>query len=253
MTRIGLALLGLALGSAPVWAQLPASGLDRPITDQTVNLPTAAGDTPSTVHCVTYPQFVVRERHEGDDIGMESVALLPRKPSAACTAEPVAGERVLEHQGMELLGAVGGFVLLIWPDGANDATEFSVFDAASGRKLHGDSMKDDDAGLISAHLTPDRQGLELRFIRVVAGPCSLVTGGAACWARFATTPGIPPDVASRPAPEAACTLAYQKARLLTRRDQEDPSVVAFPITVRITPGTPASLGPAGAMACWPAE
>ena len=253
MTRLGLALLALALSSAPVLAQQPASGLDRPIADQTVKLPAAADETPSSLHCVTYSQFVVRELHSGDDIGMESVALLPRKPGAGCTTEPVAGERVLDHQGMQLWGAVGGFVLLIWPDGANDATEFAVFDAETGRKLHGDSMKDDDAGLISAHLTPDRHGLELRLIRVVAGPCSLVTGGAACWARFAATPGIPADVAHRPAPAAACAQAYQKAKLLARRDQEDPSVVAFPLTVRISPDKPASLGPAGELSCWPAE
>ena len=253
MKKLGLALLGLALSSAPVWAQQPAEGLDRPITDQTVKLPAAAEETPSSVRCITYPPFVVRELHSGDDIGMESVALLPRKPGAACTTEPVPGERVLDHQGMQLLGAVGGFVLLIWPDGANDATEFAVFDAESGRKLHADSIKDDDAGLISANLTPDRHGLELRFIRVVAGPCSLVTGGAACWSRFAGTPGIPADVARRPAPEAACARVYRVAKLATRRDQEDPSVVAFPITVRITQDNPASLGPAGEMSCWPAD
>jgi hypothetical protein len=171
MTRLGLALFGLALSAAPVGAQQPAAGLDRPIADQTVKLPAAAGETPSVVHCVTYPQFVVRELHSDDDIGMESVALLPRTQGAACAAEPVAGERALEHLGMRLWGAVG----------------------------------------------------------------------------------IPADVAHRPAPQAACAPAYQKARLLARREQEDPSVVAFPLTVRITPDKPASLGPAGGISCWPAE
>jgi len=248
---IGL-LLGLGIASAraqPTGLAVP--GFDKPLAEQTVALPATRDGTPVTLHCVTYPGFVVREIHEGDDIGMESVRLAPG--DSGCAPAAVAGERALDDQGMQWFGAVGQYVLLMWPDGANDGTEFAVFDAKTAMKLHTDVMRNVGSELKSASLTADRQGLELRFTRVVSGQCSLLATGMTCWSQFASDPMVPAVVGHRPPPLAACSETYRRARLLTPQQRQDPSVVAFAVTLRIVPGRPVTVRDVGGTLCWPAE
>ena len=82
-----------------------------------------------------------------------------------CKAEKSQIERELaENGGMEFVGAARRFLLLSWPDGANGGTSFSVFDAATARKLYTDAAKVGTEGLsLTRFGSSDNNTLELHY------------------------------------------------------------------------------------------
>jgi hypothetical protein len=83
--------------------------LDHPLTEQTLSAAGPGGDPGRAlkIHCATYPTFMVREVHEGDNIGTASVSVTPITPSAPakCSATQSSEAKELPAFGsMEVVG-----------------------------------------------------------------------------------------------------------------------------------------------------
>ena len=245
---------GLLLACTP--SAMATILLDHPRTEQTLSAPGPGGNPGRAlkIHCATYPTFMVRDVHEGDDIGTASVSVVPITPSvpARCSATQSPEAKELPDFGsMAVDGAVGRFLLLTWPDGANGATSFSIFDAVAVRKLYTDTVKLD--GFTRFAIGPGGDTLDLGFVRVLNVPCSLLSGGAACWNRFAREAKLPAEIARRGPPVQACASAYARATGPVRVQASDPSVVAYSVAMTLSVAGTATVLSRGELSCWPSE
>ncbi len=228
---------------------------EQPVRVEELESQAGSPPRPQKIRCLSYAGFMVRTVHDGDDIGTSSVAVAV--PSAPCTAE--LGPRLVVLPGagsMEVGGAVGRFLLLVWPDGANGATVFSVFDTVTRRKLYTDSVKLDGFTRLAAGHGGDT--LELGFVRVLDARCSLVVEGAACWARFSREAKLPPEIVRRGPPLAACAAAYAQGSAVRKQGApkpraEDPSVVAYEVGMTIPASGSVKVLSRGELSCWPSE
>jgi hypothetical protein len=250
-------MLGLAVVLAG-WSgiALAEGGWDKPRREQTVRFAAPSGhrDDDVTVHCLTFPRMMVREVHEGTDMGMRSVSVIPAAEigpkSCAAGLEPGPAQ-LPDDSGSGFGGALGEFVMLSQPDGFSGTTGFSVFDGASRTKLFTDRHAQKASSAIQVTLRDGGATLAMRYARGVVAECSLVTDGAACWAKMLAA-GAPPGLTATMAPLAACTKAYAAARM-KGDDLRDPSVVAYRIQVTLPRlGTIGQLAQ-GPVTCWPAE
>ena len=230
--------------------------LDHPVTEQTLSAPGPEGtpDRALKIHCATYPTFMVRDVRVGDDMGTASVSVVPVKPSAParCSATQSPEAKELPAFGsMSVDGAVGRFLLLTWPDGANGATSFSIFDTVTVRKLYTDTVKLD--GFTRFAAGPGGDTLDLGFVRVLNVPCSLVSDGAACWNRFVREAKLPAEIARREPPVQACASAYARTTGPVRVPASDPSVVAYSVPMTLSVAGTTTVQSRGALSCWPSD
>jgi hypothetical protein len=209
---------GVAVGFGILLAGEPTAMatilLDHPLAEQTLSVPDPGGNPERAlkIHCATYPTFMVRDVHEGSDIGTTSVSVVPVTPSAPAKCGVTQGPEAKElpaFGSMAADGAVGRLLLLAWPDGANGATSFSIFDTVAVRKLYTDTVKLN--GFTRFAVGPGGDTLDLSFVRVLNVPCSLLSGGAACWNRFVREAKLPAEIARREPPIQACASAYARA------------------------------------------
>jgi hypothetical protein len=251
---------GVAIGYGVLLACAPPAMatilLDHPLTEQTLSAPDPGGDPGRAlkIHCATYPTFMVRDVQVGDDIGTASVSVTPITPSspARCSATQSSQAKELPAFGsMAVDGAVGRFLLLIWPDGANGATSFSIFDTVAVRKLYTDTVKLD--GFTRFATGPGGDTLELGFVRVLNVPCSLLSGGGACWNRYVREAKLPAEIARREPPVQACASAYARATGPVRVEASDPSVVAYPVAMTLSVAGITTVLSRGELSCWPSE
>jgi hypothetical protein len=141
--------------------------------------------------------------------------------------------------------------LLIWPDGANGATSFSIFDTVAVRKLYTDTVKLD--GFTRFATGPGGDTLDLGFVRVLKVPCSLLSGGATCWTRFVREAKLPAEIARRGPPVQACASAYARATGPARVEASDPSVVAYTVAMTLSVAGTTTVLSRGELSCWPSE
>jgi hypothetical protein len=252
-------IISALLPSAIAAAQTrPAGGLlDRPLAEQTVAVPAQPGqpDQRLTIHCVTYPGFMVREIDADDYIGSIGISVIPVTASAPATCRVAKSPEARELRAdgpLGFVGAAGRFLLLIWADGGNGGTAFAVFDAASARKLYEDAVRDGLNGFSRFSSGPGDDTLDLRYERFSNVPCSLAAGDTTCWSRFARQAKLPAEIARRGPPTAACAAAYAK-RNLRGKDLTDPSVVSYPVVMILGVASRAKVVSRGELSCWPSD
>jgi hypothetical protein len=118
-------------------------------------------------------------------------------------------------------------------DGTNRGLPFAVYDSRTGKRIFEDSAFAD----LDFSRTPDGH-MSLRYLRVVAGDCSLPRDKSACWDKFRKRLGL--ESASMP----SCT-EYDKEGA-----NAWDSVIAYPVEVVLFPQS--SIKPLlGPVKCWP--
>lgn len=249
---------------------------DRPLQTRRV----VVGPSPAThgekkeVRCYTFAHVMVKEIDAGE-IGDEQISLLPvTSPTdhPPCQANNVANEHVIPSQSWSgyFHGAKDDYVVLSAEDGVNGGLGFSVYRGADPTSLFQDSVKLAHDHVRFQSIAGEAGGLRLRYTRVYTAPCSVQTGGAACWARIADATHLP----STPSPDCAagylrakqelaaarCEIAHRKTAACIKQeidgmqaDGASPSVIGYDADVLIRPAQ-TSIQPAGGpVACWPAD
>lgn len=261
-------VLGAVLSASASVLAAPPSVFDAPRSTKVVKLPASSSEK-ATLTCNYYPRFMVKQIDAGE-VGASQLSIVPASgPSTpACQRKNVPTEKVVstDDWGGYFKGVKGDYVFFDAEDGVNGAMGFAVFDPAA-KKLFEDSASGDIRGA-----TSDGDGLAILYRRSVAADCSVVKGGASCWAKIAATLGLPE------APSPDCAGGYRKAKdemakgrceadedkspscvakkleeLDRQRWDESPSVITYEARTVIASdrATTTALGPA--LTCHPAD
>ncbi len=209
------------------------------------------GDT--TVTCLAYPHFIVKQVDSGD-IGAKISIIAPGgavRPS--CRPEPEGTEIPIESPSWAgyFKGAVGDYLFLEAAKDGDRALGFAIF--AAGKLVFEDAAVGSvrAASLSGAKLT-------LRYTRSFAAACSMPRDGAPCWKKIAAATGLDP---ARP-PD--CAASYQAA-MDEAKDADEPaapdaklwtdvpSVVNYDAEATIGAGPPSIRPLAAASGCRPAD
>lgn len=176
-----------------------------------------------TITCLYFPGYTVKSL-EGPDKGAVVVSTQPTNPAGPprCGAQDDPGEKVIG--GGYLVGARGGFVVTEPPDGY----DFSIYDAFTGRRLYGDTS----SWIYQADFSVRDDVLTLAYTRAVVAKCSLLAGGARCWAQVARDAKLPAEIARMPPPVAACENSY-RADAGSQGYKSNPSIVTYLATITV--------------------
>lgn len=257
-------LLALFLLTSLSWGET----FDKPVRKQRVELAKTANalSDRNRVTCYYFPKFMMKEVDLGKE-GAERLGILPVTPQSTGKCVRARGKEEIvipaEQWSGYFMGVKNGYVFFSGDDLWNGATPFSMFDAATGKKLFEDSAKADVAFVTTG------QTVAMRYLRVVTDDCFILKNST-CWQRMAAKYGL--DAATVPdcrkgydasaeemakgrctaqrAPLGAC---LKKERPLALKQALDsPSVISYPVEVDLE-ATP-SITPTGAAAgCWPAD
>jgi len=191
----GALLAPAALAAGPMF--------DAPLDTAKHVLPETKADAETTLSCLYYPHFMVKQVDEGE-VGATQLSMIPVGDTAkpACRRENVAAEKIVNPRDWSgyFKGVKGGYVFFDADDGVDGGLGFAVF-SADATKLFDDSAVGD---IESA--TTDAAGLTLRYKRSFSGDCSVPHEGAKCWARIAAATGLDP------AAQPDCAAGYRQAK-----------------------------------------
>ncbi|HXQ48123.1 MAG TPA: hypothetical protein VN806_16015 [Caulobacteraceae bacterium] len=194
---------------------------DRPSAVKTLP-PTSSDDPVGEITCTYYAALMVRET--GTDTPDPGAATVLRysgaRPTCGRTASPNAV--TMKTDGYSLLGQKGPYLVFDATD-PNGAVDFLVIDPGTGKTLFEDGKS--ESGLTSVSL----QGgvLRLRYTRGLNASCSIVQGGAACWAKLAHDGSIPATLGKTAPPVQTCKAAYRKT------PADDPSIILYLVETTI--------------------
>lgn len=235
--------------------------LDRPTRSQIVDLgPSklnryAGGHLRVTLSCFYYPNFMIKELHDGSNKGNESAAIVPvtRESVPDCKQPSVPGEVSLgppDWEGDYFAGAKGKLLFFVWSDGGNGGFYFAVVDVTTRKKIYEDVFYDSaimpgrpNSSLFDQPrvITSKDGSISLKYLRVKAFECDLYhpKKQRPCWEKIRMQAGI----RNRQIP--ACS-GYEQIHV------EYPSAVAYPVEVSLRLIKPRKTidGPAR---CWPAD
>jgi hypothetical protein len=195
------------LGAGPAFPAPAASDLfDKPLSVRHVRLapdplnPHAKRE----VSCFTYAGFVVKQVDLGE-VGADRLSIIPRGPgkAPACRRAKEKNEHVIAPEDWSgyFEGARSGYAFFSAPDGTNGGLGFMVFRVADRRKLFDDTAEKGLQGLETGNGT-----LKIRYQRVFASKCSVVTGGPACRDALVRESGIAGATLS------SCAAQYQSGK-----------------------------------------
>jgi hypothetical protein len=270
MRLITLAFALVTAFSANAWAAAHsstlfdvASGVDK------VTIP-AKGETPkTTITCHHYAHYTIKEIDEGE-VGAAQLSILATdgKQKPKCERANAATEKVVNPADWAgyFKGVKGDFIFVDAADGTNGGMGFAVF-GTDAKKLF------DDLATGEFHAIDVANGaLTLKYQRAFAGPCSVVSDGAACWPKLATAAGV----AATPAPDCAAGYLKAKTEMAKGRCEEDkkagktcidkamkeldaqrwneaPSVITFEAQTVIADGKATTTASGPALACYPSD
>lgn len=182
----GALLAGMLQALAPFAAA--ESVFDAPLDKKEQVFPETKDAGKTTLTCLYYPTFMVKQIDEGE-IGAFQLSTIPGdRATAPCQRDNLPREHVIDPKDWSgyFKGVKGHYVFFDADDGVNDAMGFAVFDA-NAKKLFEDSAKGDIHSASS-----DGSTLTLRYLRSVAGECSVPKEGDACWKKIAAATGLDP-------------------------------------------------------------
>ena len=226
---IGAALLLL---SAPVCAQ-PPDQFDKPAAVRSIK---PKPDDSTEIRCTYFSDLMLRETQDGPE--SENAAIM-RNPKAACTADAVPGETLLDTAGMTLDGRKGSYLLFSDLD-PHGATGFVIIDARSGHILLRDAAMGHP---VLQNLSLENGGLRLRYKRGVNAPCSLMQDAKKCWSQMVGEKLVPAEL---PAPPAQiCNEAYSR----DKAPRNNPSIVVYATEVIVDAAGKTTVLSRGAVEC----
>lgn len=226
--------------------------LDPPLRTQQVSIPQPRDPNgPGRLTCFFYPDTTVKLL-DLNEIGARAISVTPvtaGRPLPPCGKQDDPGEVLLkEGQGSGFGGMVGGFVHTAYVDG-HDGTTFRIYDARSGRLLYTDRTASVSGQMERASVAGDV--LTLGYTRAVAGPCSILGGGRACWSQFVREARLPPSVAASMPGDCAANYAKGAGGLPGPIGAEDPSYIRYAVTMTLDRSGRAAVLSRGAASCWP--
>jgi hypothetical protein len=203
----------------------------------------SGGNNPehSEVRCYIYSNFMVKEL-DLKQLGDEWISIAPVSASnpPPCAQEHGDNEIVIKYPDWTgyFAGVKGNLVFLNAEDGFNGGYPFGVFDAATGKKLFEDSRelgKEEKLRFVS-----DGKGSVLRYQRIDVEECSIPLKKSECWEEVMRKTGL------KYQPMPVC------AGYGNNIDQNDHSVVSYPVEVTLQPGFERRLL-SGPVKCWPED
>ena len=207
-------LCSLLLAAAP-WAaaQAPVSshvrGLDAPRAFLSYSMgpsPTSPGAERRRV-CLVQEAFVVLWTRDPGLIGAPDLEVrhIERgvKPAEAC-ADDFSGSRVVVEEMSNTVpsGIVGGYLVLVYPDGAGVNTTLEVMDMASGERVRNFMFN----WVKGVDFTRSAAGVVATYWKALGTlPCVPVPGAKECWKTIVAARGALP-LAKVPAPDCGPAL-----------------------------------------------
>ena len=156
------------------------------------------------VTCFTYSHFVVKQVDLGE-VGADRLSIIPAAPGKTprCRQAKEPDEYVIPGDSWSgyFEGARSDYAFFVAADGTDGGLGFMVFDTAGRKKLFEDTA---EKGIESIEVK-DRT-LRLRYQRVFASECSVVTDGAACQNIIAEKTGVSRESLS------SCAGGYESAK-----------------------------------------
>ncbi|MES2984373.1 MAG: hypothetical protein V4735_04200 [Pseudomonadota bacterium] len=245
------------------------SVFDTPAQVKRLTVATDAG-TNEEVDCFYYRDFMVKQV-DAHEKGAAQLSFLPirvgdRLPE--CQRSNLNNEQVIpatEWSGY-FTGAKGSYAFFDADDGVNGSMGFAIYDAKNATKRFQDFTK----GNLQS-LTVSGDTLTMRYMRAYPAPCSVVTGGEACWAQIVEETKLP-ETATAPDCAASYTSAnnylararcrsekgpacYKRelAAIATQTSSDTPSMIGYPASVTLS-GSRSDITPEpGKPSCWPAS
>jgi hypothetical protein len=156
------------------------------------------------VSCFTYPHFMVKQVNFGE-VGADRLSILPAAPGKmpACRQAKERNEYVIPADSWSgyFEGVKSDYAFFTAADGINGGLGFMVFRVSDRKKLFEDTA---EKGIQSLELKDGT--LRLRYQRVFASRCSVVTGGSACLDTIVKEAGVAGESLS------SCGKSYQAAK-----------------------------------------
>jgi|ERR1700723_1320447 len=248
ISLVGLSVMVFASTAFP-------DSFDVPIKKTVVDFGLSDSNLPGSrnfrvkLHCLFYPNFMIKEYDDEGRKGSEWVAIVPPKAGGipVCARAPANGERIFrppEWLGY-FKGVKGNLVFLDDPDGTDGGMPFTVYDVKIDKKIFRDSAyippQQADSSPFN-HLRfsgSEDRGLTLTYLRVVEADCDLHTEKTACWER------VRKKLELKNSPIPVCT-GYENV------SSRWISAVAYPVEVSLLP-QPVTKTIAGPVRCWPVD
>ena len=156
------------------------------------------------VSCFTYPHFVVKQVDFGE-VGADRLSITPAAPgkTVPCRQAKERNEYVIPSDSWSgyFRGVKSDYAFFDAADGTNGGLGFMVLRVSGRKKLFEDTA---EKGIQSLEIKDGT--LKLRYQRVFASGCSVVTGGPACRDSIAKDTGVASGSLS------SCVDGYQAAK-----------------------------------------
>jgi hypothetical protein len=236
LQRLLLLLLTLPL---PALARSP---FDAPLHVQQVRLPPDPQNPNAKrkISCFYYRSIVVKQVDYGE-VGAERLALLPVLSGNAtpCRAVRESNEYVIPADSWSgyFKGVKSEYAFFDAADGTNGGLGFMVMRVYGRRSLFEDIAQH---GIESMEIQEGT--LRLRYQRVFAADCSVLTTGSACRERLAHDTGV------AEASLSICAQGYQAAR-----QPDTPTVIVYEVEASLNDDGPVISRRGDALACHPSD
>ena len=251
---------------------LAASVFDAPLQTRHVRLPLDPQNPKAKrqVSCFYYRSIVVKQVDYGE-VGAERLALLPVVSGNArpCRAVSEANEHVISSDSWSgyFKGVKSEYAFFDAPEGTNGGLGFMVMRVYGRKPLFEDTAQH---GIESMDIQEGT--LRLRYQRVFAANCSVVSAGAACRDRLTRDTGVTDASLSACAQgyqaakqemargrcaaqghkEAACT-GEELEHLNAQKWDDAPTVIVYEVEVSLTDEGPVISRRGDALACHPSD
>ncbi len=141
-----------------------------------------------SVSCFSYPGFIVKQVDLGE-VGADRLSIIPASPGKTpqCRQAKERNEYVIPAESWSgyFAGVRSDYAFFVASDGIDGGLGFMVFRVSDRKKLFEDVA---EKGIQSIEIK-DR-ALNLRYQRVFASSCSVVTGGPACQEMIVKEAGV---------------------------------------------------------------
>ncbi len=197
--------------------------------------------------CFYFPTFMVNEYDEGQK-GATWLRIVPISNGSmlSCTRSHHPDEKAIDWFGyFEAVKA--NLVFFNGADGQDGGMPFAVFDSRTGKKIFEDlaydssfvNMRVEVSQFNKLRVGGSKDGISLRYLRVVAADCDLDKEKATCWQRMKAKLGVESS-------EVPVCVGY--------KDIPTPcvSAVAYPVEVRLS-SEPVIKTITGPVRCWPVD
>ena len=207
------------------------------------------------LRCHWYGDLMIRET-QTDSPGFGPAYVVYGNAGGArpvCRSAPTARDTKLNLQEQTLLGRKGPYVVFEPTDTPSGPEQFIILHLLDGKQVYGDRRSDvavnGKAGGISA-VALEGSALRINFMRSYDAQCSLITDGAACWAKTMRDGHFARAIASQAPPIPDCVRSYKGAAGVKPSDS---STIVYDVDMTVTPTGKVDVLSRGPVGCLPPD